>query len=448
MAARRAAPGGHPAGFVVGARAGGVRQHIDNHMESQTTTTEPAAAPVQFADIGLHPDVIRAVEEKGYKRPTPIQVEAIPQLLAGRDLIGGSQTGTGKTAAFALPMLTLLDGHQREPRALILEPTRELAQQVIAQFELYGKYRPLKSVLLHGGVSYGRQREALSSGIDIVVATPGRLLDHLGQKALTLKKLRFLVLDEADRMLDMGFMPDVRRILNQCPPRRQSLLFSATILPEIQRLAARMLHDPVEIRIGGGRSPADTISHALYPVDDRQKFDLLCRILEQTDYHSVLIFSRTKNGADIISRWLDASGHGPVAVLHSNRTQKERDQAFADFKEGRCEILVATDIAARGIDISGVSHVINYDVPQHAEDYVHRIGRTGRAEHSGDAVTLFTADEIDFVRSIERFIGQEIPRSKVEGFDYNWSPVFAAAEAPRKKKRNRGYAIDPLRGIR
>jgi ATP-dependent RNA helicase RhlE len=412
------------------------------HIQMETVTTEEAGEvrPLpSFAELGLHADLLRALDDKGYTRPTPIQAEAIPQLLKGRDLIGGSQTGTGKTAAFALPLLSMIQEQRKDPQVLILEPTRELAQQVIEQIELYGKYRPIRSVLLHGGVKYGRQREALHTGVEIVVATPGRLLDHMGQGAVKLNKLSYLVLDEADRMLDMGFMPDVNRILRACSQKRQSLLFSATIPPEIQRLSSRMLNEPVEIKIGGGRQPAETIAHSIYPVDDRQKFDLLVKLLETLDYHSALIFTRTKSGADIISKWLEAAEHGPVGVLHSDRRQSERDAALRSFKEGKMEILVATDIVARGIDISDVSHVINYDIPLHCEDYVHRIGRTGRAEKNGDAVTLLTAGEMDYLKSIERFIGKEIPRKMLEGFDYNWSPLFEKLEKPKKKKRNRGY---------
>ncbi|HSH09123.1 MAG TPA: DEAD/DEAH box helicase [Oceanipulchritudo sp.] len=409
-------------------------------MENNELIESAGEVPgLTFEELGLHPDILRALEEKGYKEPTPIQVEAIPFLLAGRDLIGGSQTGTGKTAAFALPMLSNLEGTTKDPRVLIVEPTRELAQQVIEQIELYGKYRQLRSVLLHGGVGYGKQKDALMNGIDIVVATPGRLLDHISQKTLSLKNVEILVLDEADRMLDMGFLPDVRRIVKLCPTERQSLLFSATIPPEIEHLSRAMLKDPVQIKIGGGRMPAETIAHSIYPVDDRQKFDLLVALLEMLDYHSVLIFSRTKMGADTIARWLDETSHGPVGVLHSDRKQKERDASLADFKSGKIEILVATDIVARGIDISGVSHVINYDIPLHPEDYVHRIGRTGRAQRSGDAVTLLTAGEMQYLRAIERFINQEIPQKKLETFPYNWSPLFEKLGQPKKKKRNRGY---------
>lgn len=401
--------------------------------------TAPEVELPGFDELGLHADVLKALDEKGYTRPTPIQAEAIPFLMEGRDLIGGSQTGTGKTAAFALPLLSRLEGNEKDPRVLILEPTRELAQQVIEQIELYGKYRKLRSVLLHGGVGYGKQRQALQEGVDIVVATPGRLLDHMGQKLLSLKHIQVLILDEADRMLDMGFMPDVNRILRACAKKRQSLLFSATIPPEIERLSQRMLKDPVQIKIGGGRQPAETIDHSIYPVDDRQKFDLLVALLESLNYHSVLIFTRTKNGADTIGRWLSETNHGPIGVLHSDRRQKERDASLKDFKDGKIEILVATDIVARGIDISDVSHVINYDIPLHPEDYVHRIGRTGRANRSGDAVTLLTAGELDFLRAIERFIAMEIPKKKLDSFTYNWSPLFEKLEKPKKKKRNRGY---------
>ena len=417
---------------------GNESQHTNIMEESQETGAVAIELP-SFEELGLHADVLKALDEKGYVKPTPIQAEAIPLLLEGKDLIGGSQTGTGKTAAFSLPILSRLEGNRKTPRVLIVEPTRELAQQVIEQLELYGKYRPLKSVLLHGGVGYGKQRDALKSGIDIVVATPGRLLDHVGQKTLTLKDIEVHILDEADRMLDMGFMPDVRRIVGLCPKKRQSLLFSATIPPEIDRLSKSMLRDPVQIKIGGGRMPAETIKHTIYPVDDRQKFDLLVALLEKLDYHSVLVFPRTKVGSDTIARWLDETDHGPIGVLHSDRKQKERDTSLADFKSGKIEILVATDIVARGIDVSGVSHVINYDIPLHPEDYVHRIGRTGRAQRSGDAVTILTAGELDYLRAIERFISQPIPQMKLETFDYNWSPLFDKLGTPKKKKRNRGY---------
>lgn len=395
---------------------------------------------LRFDQLALGSPLLRALREKGYEKPTPVQAEAIPILLEGRDLVAGSQTGTGKTAAFTLPMFERLREPEQQVRALILEPTRELAQQVMSQVELYGKYTEFRATLLHGGVGYGRQRETLKRGVDIVIATPGRLIDHLGQGTLNLKRVEYLVLDEADRMLDMGFLPDVRKIIDKCPPKRQSLLFSATIPPDIERLASKMLTEPHQILIGGGRQPAATIKHLIYPVDERQKFDLLERLLDQMNYHSVLIFTRTKMGADLIAKWLERTEHGPISVLHSDRSQRERDKALELFKSGKHQIMVATDIVARGIDISGVSHVVNYDIPENPEDYVHRIGRTGRAEREGDAVTLVTAADVDFLRSIERFIGADIPFRMVEEFDYTWSPLFERIAAPKKKKRNRGYS--------
>jgi len=418
---------------------------IDMSETDVLADTTPENLPL-FSELGLLESIVQAVEEKGYTHPTPIQARAIPILLSGGDIIGGSQTGTGKTAAFALPILSMLEKHdgKKGTRALILEPTRELALQVFEQLEMYGKHLDLNVALLYGGVKYGKQKDALAAGADIIVATPGRLLDHIGQRTVNLKHLEILVLDEADRMLDMGFLPDVTKILDRCPSKRQSLLFSATIPSAIERLSKRMLKDPTQIKIGGGRQPAETISHAIYPVDERQKFDLLVAILKHVDYQSVLIFSRTKMGADTIARWLDNTGHGPVGVLHADRTQREREMTLKAFRDGSCQIMVATDIVARGIDISGVSHVINYDIPQHAEDYVHRIGRTGRAKQEGDAVTIYTAGEIDFLRAIERFIGREIERKKLEGFDYAWSPVLDEGK-PKKKKRNRGFTNSPTR---
>ncbi len=413
-------------------------------MDTETKDTGKAAEEAgDFASLGLSEPVLRAVADRGYLEPTSIQTRTIPLLLEGRDIIGGSQTGTGKTAAFVLPVLTRLKKHGAL-RCLILEPTRELAQQVFQFFKDYGKYLDMRVALLHGGVGYGSQRDTLRKGADVVVATPGRLLDHLSQKALDFGKIEFLILDEADRMLDMGFIPDVRRIIAKCPRRRQSLLFSATVSPALEKLASWLLHKPVRITVGSGTSAADTVSHAIYPVDSRQKFDLLLALLKKDEFHSVIIFSRTKVGADIIARWLENADHS-VTVLHSNRSQKERDIALKGFKEGRYEVLVATDIVARGIDISGVSHVINYDIPQHAGDYVHRIGRTGRMQNLGDAVTLYTAGEKEFLKAIERFIDQEIPIRKLDEFDYAWTPVLEEKkEKPRR--RNQGFSPQPVFG--
>jgi len=378
---------------------------------------------MSFQDLGLSNAVVHGVQRMGYVDPSPIQLQAIPVILSGKDLIASAQTGTGKTAAFGLPILSKLDSPQEFPRCLILEPTRELAMQVETAFRDFSRFMHLEIALLFGGVGYGKQKETLLKGCDVVAATPGRLLDHIEQKTINLSKLEILVLDEVDRMLDMGFLPDVRRIVEKCPKERQTLLFSATVPEEIGRLASWCLRDPEKIEIGARRSPAETVSHALYPVAATQKFDLLLALLERTDFESVLIFSRTKEGADRIARKLKTEKHS-VAVLHSNRTQQERIDALEGFKAGRYSVMVATDIAARGIDIAGVSHVINYDVPQHPEDYVHRIGRTGRAQSIGDAFTIMTAEELPHVKDIERFIDQKIQRQKLENFDYVFSAIF------------------------
>jgi ATP-dependent RNA helicase RhlE len=374
---------------------------------------------MSFQNLGLSDDVIHAVQSMGYLDPTPIQLRAFPIILGGKDLIGSSQTGTGKTAAFALPLLTLLRRHGA-PRVLILEPTRELAAQVETAFRDYSRFSDLRTTVIYGGVGYGKQTSELKSGADILVATPGRLLDHLERGTVKLDAIRHLVLDEADRMLDMGFMPDVRRIIDQCPRERQTLLFSATMPPEIARLTEWALRTPEKIEIGARRSPAETVTHALYPVAAVQKYDLLLELLKKTNFDSVLVFVRTKHAADRIAAQLKHAQHS-VAVLHSNRSQNERLEALDGFRNGKYEVMVATDIASRGIDVAGISHVINYDVPQHTEDYVHRIGRTGRAQAVGDAFTLMTAEEGPDVAAIERFIGQSIPRVKIEGFPYVYS---------------------------
>ncbi|HEV2094997.1 MAG TPA: DEAD/DEAH box helicase [Chthoniobacterales bacterium] len=400
---------------------------------------------MSFRDFGLSPDVVRGTQAMGFSEPTPIQLRAFPIVLAHKDLIGTAQTGTGKTAAFALPILTNLARHGAF-RCLVLEPTRELAAQVETAFRDYGRFTDLRVSLVHGGVGYGKQREEAAMGTDIVVATPGRLLDHLGQGTMNLSKVTVLVLDEVDRMLDMGFLPDVRRIVEQISTDRQTLLFSATLPPEIERLAAWVLRDPEVVEIGVSRSPAETVTHAVYPVAAEQKFDLLMALLERTNYDSALIFSRTKHGADRIAHKLKTGKHS-VAVLHSNRTQRERVEALDGFKSGKYEIMVATDIAARGIDVAGVSHVINYDVPEHPEDYVHRIGRTGRAQKVGDAFTLMNGEELSALQAIERFIGQKIPRLKLESFSYLYTALFEP-EAGAGGKRgigggrtHRGYSF-------
>jgi ATP-dependent RNA helicase RhlE len=421
---------------------------------------------MSFNHFGLSPEVVRGTQAMGFVEPTPIQLRAFPIIVAGKDLIGTAQTGTGKTAAFALPILTLLakDGVRRSkdsqarhgtspsdrrtglPASLVLEPTRELAAQVETAFRDYGRFTDLQVGLVHGGVGYGKQREALKRGVDILVATPGRLLDLMEQRALTLQSVKILVLDEVDRMLDMGFLPDVRRIVEKIPRERQTLLFSATLPPEIERLAAWVLRDPTLVEIGVRRSPAETVTHAVYPVAAEQKFDLLMALLERTNFDSVLIFCRTKQNADRVAHFLKHGQHA-VAVLHSNRTQRERIEALEGFKSGKYEVMVATDIASRGLDIAGVSHVINYDVPEHPEDYVHRIGRTGRAQNVGDAFTLMSGQELPALQAIEHFIGQKIPRLKLENFPYLYTALFESESGTSGRRgvgggrTHRGYSF-------
>lgn len=399
---------------------------------------------MSFQDFGLLPSVVQGVQAMGYVDPTPIQLRAIPPILAGKDVMGSAQTGTGKTAAFGLPILTMLRSHGG-CRCLVLEPTRELAAQVETAFRDFARFMDIRVALVQGGVGFGKQRDDLRQGTDIIVATPGRLLDLLEQREASLKDIRYLVLDEVDRMLDMGFLPQVRKIVEQCPRERQTMFFSATLPPEIVTMTKWVLSEPEVIEVGGWRTPAETVTHALYPVAKDQKFDLLIALLERTHFDSCIIFTSTKIFADKIAHRLKDLKHAVVA-LHSNRTQRERVEALEGFKSGKYELLVATDIAARGLDIAGVSHVINYDVPQHPEDYVHRIGRTGRALHVGDAFTLCTAEEIDHVRSIERFIGSKIPRLKLEGFPYVYTALFneeqLAPGGPGKGVRtHRGYSF-------
>ena len=391
---------------------------------------------MSFQNLGLTEPVVHGAQRMRYVEPTPIQEKAIPVILEGKDIIGSAQTGTGKTAAFALPCLSLLQSHGAPIRCLILEPTRELAIQVDESFRDLGHFTNIETGLVYGGVGFEAQKKALAK-CDVIVATPGRLLDHLSRGAASLSGVQILILDEVDRMLDMGFLPDVRRIIEQCPKARQTLFFSATIPAEIAGLSSWCLRDPKHIEIGISRSPAETVQHAFYPVATEQKFDLLCEILKRTDYHSVLVFTRTKMGADRITTRLKKEKHS-VAVMHADRSQSERIEALDGFKKGKYEVLVATDIAARGIDVAGVSHVVNYDVPQHPEDYVHRIGRTGRAESSGDAFTIMVAEEYNHVRAIENFIGRKVPRRKLEGFDYLFTTMFDETAAAAAVKDARG----------
>ncbi len=376
-----------------------------------------------FANFGLSQPILEGVKAMGYIDPTPIQLRAIPLAMEGRDIIGSAQTGTGKTAAFALPILSKMGQHTPHSRMLILEPTRELAAQVETAIRDFARFTDLKVAVVFGGVGYQKQLDDLQSGTDIIVATPGRLIDHLERGTAKLDKIEYLVLDEADRMLDMGFLPDVKNIVQRCPRKRQSMLFSATIPPQIETLINWAMNDPETIEIGARRSPAENVKHVIYPVSDSQKIDLLLALLESVHYDSVIVFCRTKHGADRVAALLKRNNHA-VAVLHSNRTQREREQALQGFRDGKFEVLVATDIAARGLDIADVSHVVNYDVPQHPEDYIHRIGRTGRAEATGDAFTLMIAEDSHHVAAIERFISKKIERVKLEKFDYRYTALF------------------------
>jgi ATP-dependent RNA helicase RhlE len=398
---------------------------------------------MSFQEMGLMDAVVHGVQSLGFVEPTPIQERCVPLILQGRDVIGSAQTGTGKTAAFALPILTKLKDRQG-PRCLVLEPTRELAIQVETAFQYYARFTEIEIGVVYGGVGYDRQKKLIQFGVDVVVATPGRLLDLQQQGLLRLDQIEILVLDEVDRMLDMGFLPDVKKIVQLCPTDRQTLLFSATIPPEIESLSSWVLRDPEIVEIGVRRAVAETVTHAFYPVAAAQKFDLLVDLLEQTHYESVIVFTRTKQAADEISDRLKALRHS-VTVLHSDRKQSERTAALAGFKSGKYEVLVATDIAARGLDIAGVTHVINYDIPLHPEDYVHRIGRTGRAEQAGDAFTLVTAEELKAMTDIEKFINQKVPRLRLDGFNYVYTALFDEGKKPLRPvkgfRTSRGYSF-------
>ena len=397
----------------------------DPAAEPSTGITQPS--PVDGADatdelpsfeaLGLAPEVLQAVTEAGYTTPTPIQRQAIPIAMKGRDLIGLAQTGTGKTAAFTLPIVHRLLGGPRRTRALVLTPTRELCVQVEESFRKYGRHAAVDCIPVYGGVGLEPQQDALRDGVDVVIATPGRLLDHLERQNVVFDDLEVLVLDEADRMLDMGFAPQLNRIVAQIPRYRQTLLFSATMPPAVEALARTYLRKPLVVQVGRRSEAATTITHAVYPVPRDRKSALLVELLKQADMDSVLIFSRTKHGADRIVRHLEKAAISATA-MHADKTQAQRSQALEGFKSGEIRVLVATDIAQRGLDISGISHVINYDVPQQPEDYVHRIGRTGRAASTGDAFTFMSPDEIAMVRTIERVIGQPIPRISVPGYDF------------------------------
>ena len=391
-----------------------------------------------FKKLGLSEKVISGINSAGYVTPTPIQEKAIPIAIDGKDVIGASQTGTGKTAAFALPIIHKLDKHG-SMRCLILEPVRELASQVLDNLELLGSGTNLKSLLIHGGVGYGKQIDGIKSGVDILIATPGRLIDLMEKGIVKLDKIEILVLDEVDRMLDMGFLPDVRKIVGKTPRSRQTLFFSATMPPAIDSLAKWALNEPTEVEIGKRQGVAETVSHAFYPVALGQREELLLALIKQTNFNSVMIFTRTKKDADSLAKFLaDEEGQYSITVMHSDIRQKDREKALEGFKKGNFDVIIATDLAARGIDISNVSHVINYQVPENAEDYVHRIGRTGRANKEGDAFTLLAADELDHAASVERFIGQKIERRKIEGFNYHYTTcLLYTSPSPRDVEESR-----------
>lgn len=379
---------------------------------------------MSFAQLNLSPEILRAIADQGYTEPTPIQNQAIPPILDGKDIMGGAQTGTGKTAGFTLPMLHRLQpgastsaSPARHPiRALILVPTRELAVQVYESVKAYGKYLPLRCSAIYGGVDIDPQIKALRAGVEILVATPGRLIDHVQQKTLTLSKLEILILDEADRMLDMGFLPDLKRILTLLPPQRQSLMFSATFSGEIKKLANTLLKDPVLIEVARQNSIAELITHVVYPVSRIRKRELLTYLIKSQDLKQVLVFVRTKHGASRLAQQLEKDGITATAI-HGDKSQPQRTQALAEFKEGVASVLVATDVAARGLDIEDLPHVVNFELPTTPEDYIHRIGRTGRAGTKGDAISLVCEDEQELLDGIEKLLKFKISSRVIPGFE-------------------------------
>ena len=390
---------------------------------------------MSFRALHLSPPILQAVDDAGYTEPTPIQVAAIPHILAGHDVIGIAQTGTGKTAAFVLPILTKLAGsmqnsHRLATRVLVVAPTRELVVQIEENVRAYAKHLPVRMATVFGGVSERPQLEALRSGVDLVVATPGRLIDLMGQRAGNFSGIEFLVLDEADRMLDMGFLPQIRQIVKALPQKRQTLMFSASLSREIEKLTQEFQRAPKIVEIGRRANPAETVTQFVYEVRSHLKSALLLHLLRDSQFDTVLVFTRTKHGADRLARRLESSGI-KTGTIHSNRSQNQRLRALKDFKSGVVRVLVATDVAARGIDVDGISHVVNYDFPMHPEDYVHRIGRTGRALAIGDAISFITPEDQGPLQSLERFIGRGIVRKRAEGFDYN-------AAAPPRDERGRG----------
>ena len=402
-----------------------------------------------FRALGLEPRLLDALKDAGYTEPTPIQSAAIPKILSGTDVIGIAQTGTGKTAAFVLPMLQLLASRapvgNKKIRALVLAPTRELAVQIQENAQAYSRYIPFRMATVFGGVGERPQIQALRENIELIIACPGRLLDLMQQRHGDWTGLEFLVLDEADRMLDMGFLPDIRRIVKQLPRKRQTLLFSATLSGEIETLTHEFLQQPATVQVGRRSNPAETVTQVAYEVPKHLKLSLLVALLQQPHMETVLVFSRTKHGADRIARKLESVGI-KTGTLHSNRSQNQRLRALSAFKAGEVRVLVATDIAARGIDVDGISHVINYDFPMTNEDYVHRIGRTGRANAVGDAFSFVCPDEHGDLRSLERFIGRGLPRRRLDGFDYTAAAPPEPPAPPRGPRQQRPQRPQSSRG--
>ncbi|MCP5142638.1 MAG: DEAD/DEAH box helicase [Chromatiales bacterium] len=374
---------------------------------------------MSFDTLGLKAELLRAVVAQGYTTPTPIQSQAIPVVLDGHDVLAGAQTGTGKTAAFTLPLLQRLDdgtGHHKHPRALILTPTRELAAQVAESVETYGAHLKLRHTVVFGGVGFNPQADKIRRGVDIIVATPGRLLDHANQRTVDLSHVQILVLDEADRMLDMGFIHDIRKVLALLPGKRQNLLFSATYSDDIKKLADKLLRDPVLIEVARRNTTAETVAQAAYRVDRQRKRELLAKLINEGDWHQVLVFTRTKHGANRLAKQLESDGI-TTAAIHGNKSQSARTSALAGFKTGKIQALIATDIAARGLDIDRLPHVVNYELPNVPEDYVHRIGRTGRAGEEGVALSLVSGDEVSYLKSIERLLKRKLDVEIVPGFE-------------------------------
>jgi len=396
---------------------------------------------MSFEKLGLSPEILRAIADQGYTKPTPVQAQSIPVVLEGHDVLAGAQTGTGKTAGFTLPMLNIMQenhperGRTKKIRALVLTPTRELAAQVAESVATYGKYTPIRSTVVFGGVGINPQIQKLRRGIDILVATPGRLLDLANQREVDLSQIEFFVLDEADRMLDMGFIHDIRRVLKLLPQKRQNLLFSATFSEEIKKLAQGFLKSPVYVEVARNET-SHQVTQVVHPVSKAKKRALLSKLISEGEWQQVLVFTKTKHGANRLTKQLESDGIG-AAAIHGNKSQTARTKALAGFKAGNIRVLVATDIAARGLDIDQLPHVVNYELPNVPEDYVHRIGRTGRAGNTGEAMSLVSSDEDKLLRAIERLIKKDISKVSIEGFEVDPEDIKVAQQEAQAQKQRR-----------